>query len=261
MPVMDRTPCPDPTVPSSARIQNCLLGGKDNYKIDQAVAARVAEIAPDAKILARSVRQFLVDAVKFIAEARVCQFIDLGCGYPISPNVHEVARTVKPSARVVYVDYDPVVHAHCGALLAQTGVSALLADIRRPYEVIDSIKSESLIDFSEPVGILAIDVLHYVMDEEGPGEIITAFRDAIAPGSYLAFAHLSDETYPGVQSQLHSDTDNTPAQLRYRSAAEIRALVDTFELFGPEIVPAQRLQDMPETRIVMSYGIGRKWND
>ncbi|KIA60250.1 SAM-dependent methyltransferase [Nocardia vulneris] len=259
---MDRTPCPYPAVPNSARIHNFLLGGKDNYKIDQAIAARMVEIAPDTKVLVSTVRQFLVDAVEFIAEAEVGQFIDLGCGYPMSPNVHEVAQKVRPSARVVYVDYDPVVHAHCGALLAQSpSVSALLADIRRPYEIIDSINSESLIDFSKPAAILAIDVLHYVMDEEHPDEIIATFRDAVAPGSYLAFAHLSDETYPGVQSQLHSDTDNTPAQLRYRSASEIRAWMDGFELLGTEIAPAQRLQDAPKTRIVMHCGIGRKWND
>ncbi|GAJ84445.1 hypothetical protein NBRGN_073_00240 [Nocardia brasiliensis NBRC 14402] len=258
---MDRAPGLNPAVPSSARIYDYMLGGKDNYEVDRQVAHRMLAIAPDTKTLAWFIRQFLVRAVESAADAGVKQFIDLGAGIPTSPNVHEVAREIEPSARVVYVDNDPVVRAHCDALLANSpGLSVMQADIRRPREIIDRLRAESLIDFEEPVAVLMIGVLHYVMDEEKPADILAAFRDAMAPGSYLAITHGSNETNPDFISQSQSDTENTPSQVRYRSAEEIEALMTGFELIPPGVAPAQQFlrTDLPATRLVIYGGLGRK---
>ncbi|QIS05504.1 SAM-dependent methyltransferase [Nocardia brasiliensis] len=261
---MDREPGLNPKVPSSARIYDYMLGGKDNYEVDREVARRMLAIAPDTKALAWFIRQFLVQAVGSAAKAGVKQFIDLGAGIPTSPNVHEVARKIEPSARVVYIDNDPVVRAHCDALLANSpGLAVVQADIRSPHEIIDRLKTDSLIDFSEPVAVLIIGVLHYVMDEENPGGILAAFRDAMAPGSYLALTHGSNETNPDFISQSQSDTDNTPSQVRYRSAAEVEELMAGFELLGPGVAPAQEFLDaeLPATRLVIYGGLGRKSAD
>ncbi|WP_338765563.1 SAM-dependent methyltransferase [Nocardia vulneris] len=258
---MDRAPGLNPTVPSSARIYDYMLGGKDNYEVDRQVAHRMLAIAPDTRTLAWFIRQFLVRAVELAADAGVKQFIDLGAGIPTSPNVHEVAREIEPSARVVYVDNDPVVRAHCDALLANSpGLSVMQADIRRPREIIDRLRTESRIDFAEPIAVLMIGVLHYVMDEEKPADILAAFRDAMAPGSYLAMTHGSNETNPDFISQSQSDTENTPSQVRYRSAEEIEALMAGFELIPPGVAPAQQFlhTDLPATRLVIYGGLGRK---
>ncbi|QIS07069.1 SAM-dependent methyltransferase [Nocardia brasiliensis] len=258
---MERTPGLDPKVPNSARIYDYMLGGKDNYEVDREVAHRMLAIAPDTKALAWFIRQFLVRAVELAAGAGVKQFIDLGAGIPTSPNVHEVARKIEPSARVVYIDNDPVVRAHCDALLANSpGLSVMQADARRPHEIIDQLEAESLIDFSEPVAVLMIGVLHYVMDHEKPAGIITAFRYAMAPGSHLAITHCSNETHRDLITQSQTDTEATPAQVVYRSPEEISALMDGFELIAPGVAPAQEFLDteLPATRLVIYGGLGRK---
>ncbi|WP_040740718.1 SAM-dependent methyltransferase [Nocardia tenerifensis] len=257
---IDRAPGLNPNVPSSARIYDYMLGGKDNYDIDREVAHRMLAIAPDTRTLAWFIRQFLVRAVELAADAGVRQFIDLGAGIPTSPNVHEVARKIEPSARVVYIDNDPIVHAHCDALLASSpGVDALKADIRQPEDIIDRLKAGGLIDFSEPVAVLIIGVLHYVMDDEDPAGIIAKFREVMAPGSYLAITHGSDETHPDFIGQSHSDTNNSPSQVKYRSREETTAFFKDFDLIEPGVVPAQEWldDDLPATRLVIYGGIGR----
>ncbi|MFG1791111.1 SAM-dependent methyltransferase [Nocardia sp. NPDC049149] len=258
---MDRVPGLNPNVPSSARIYDYMLGGKDNYDVDREVARRMLAVAPDTRTLAWFIRKFLVMAVQQAAEAGIRQFIDLGAGIPTSPNVHEVARKVDPSATVVYIDNDPVVRAHCDALLANApGLSAMEADIRRPHEIIDHLKAESLIDFSEPVAVLLIGVLHYVMDDEKPYDIVAAFRDAMAPGSQFVFTHTSDETNAEFKSRSHEDTNKSPSQVVYRRPDQIAAFLDGFEAIGPGVAPAQQWLegDLPKTQMVMYGGIGRK---
>ncbi len=248
-------------MPSSARIYDYMLGGKDNYDVDREVAHRMLAVAPDTRTLAWFIRKFLVMAVRRAAEAGIRQFIDLGAGIPTSPNVHEVARKVDPSATVVYIDNDPVVRAHCDALLANApGLSAMEADIRRPHEIIDQLKAESLIDFSEPVAVLLVGVLHYVMDDEKPYDIVAAFRDAMAPGSQLIFTHTSDETNSEFKSRSHEDTNKSPSQVIYRRPDQIVAFLDGFEALSPGVVPAQQWLegDLPKTQMVMYGGIGRK---
>ncbi|WP_067470676.1 SAM-dependent methyltransferase [Nocardia amamiensis] len=251
----------DPTTPNSARVYDYLLGGKDNYEVDRAVARRMLSIAPDTKTLAWFSRQFLVNAVQLAAEAGIRQFIDLGAGIPTSPNVHEVARKTDPSARAVYVDFDPVVYAHCNALLAASdGVAAMLGDVRRPDDILDRLASGKLIDFDEPVAITLVGVLHFVMDDEHPAEIVARFRDAIAPGSYLAFTHGSDSSDPDFINQSSADTAKSSAQVRYRSAAQVASFFDGFDMLDPGVVPLQQWldDDLPATRLVLLGGVVRK---
>ncbi|CAM4132395.1 S-adenosyl methyltransferase [Nocardia ninae] len=245
---------------NSARIYDYLLDGKDNREIDRDMGDELLSGAPELKTLAWFTRSFGLKAVQMAADAGIRQFVDLGSGYPNSPNVHEAAQEIEPSARVVYVDYDPVVHAHCDALLAKAdGVTALLGDIRHPRNILDLLENHTLIDFNEPVAITLIGVLHYVMDAEDPAGIIAAFRDQMAPGSYLAIAHGSLDSSPEVL-QVLTGTNGTSAQVEFRTAAQTEALFSGFELFEPGVVPVQEWlrPDLPETRLVMLGGIGIK---
>ncbi len=245
---------------NSARVYDYLLGGKDNLEIDQDMGDQMLSRAPEIRTLAWYCRGFMLKTVQMAAEAGIRQFIDLGSGIPNQPNVDEVALKFDPSAQVVYVDYDPVVLAHCDALLAKTaGVSALLGDIRRPRDILDELKNRALIDFDEPVAITIIGVLHYVMDDEHPAEIIAAFRDELAPGSLLAITHGSADSAPEIL-QLLAHTRDTSAQVRFRSTAEAQALLAGFDLLAPGLVPVQQWlrPALSETRLVMLGAVGRK---
>lgn len=251
----------DASKPNAARIFNYLLGGKDNYEADQAVAERMLAVAPDTRTLAWFSRKFLVQSVELAAEAGIRQFIDIGAGIPITPSVHEVAQKIDSSARVIAIDYDPIVLAHSNALLASIpGVTPLLGDVRRPGEMLDALRAKELVDFDQPVAVLLVGVLHYVMANEGPAEIIAQLRDAMAPGSYLAFTHGSSDTTADFQNQSSGDTVGSSAQVVYRSAAEVTELFDGFELLDPGVVPIQQWlgDNLPITNLVLLGGVCRK---
>ncbi|KZM74343.1 hypothetical protein AWN90_24960 [Nocardia terpenica] len=234
----------EPSKPNAARVYNYLLGGRDNYEVDRAFAERMLAVAQHSWIIARLGRLFLLHAVRLAAEAGVRQFIDLGAGLPTSPNVHEVAQKVDPAARAVYIDYDPVVHAHANAYLdGVPGVTPMLADIRRPHDIIDRLRADALIDFTEPVAALLVGVLHHVMDDEHPAEIITRFRDAMATGSYLVFTHPSTDIAPADYQQLSHYTAGSSCQFVCRSPAEVTRWFDGFDFIGRGVIPIQHWLD------------------
>ncbi|TDC98859.1 SAM-dependent methyltransferase [Nonomuraea deserti] len=230
----------DPNVPSSARVYDYLLGGKDHLAIDRAVAEKLLAVAPDSRLVARANRRFQVEAVRHLAGQGIRQFIDLGTGIPTSPSIHEVAREVHPSCRVIYVDYDPVVRMHAQVLLADSpGVEGIQADLRRPEEILADPYVTGLIDFDQPVCVLMVGVLHFVMDEEDPAGIVAAFRKRMVPGSHLVLSHAMAESAPEAIAQLTMATAGSPAQGRFRSHDEVLTLFDGFDLIGPGLVPVQ----------------------
>ncbi|MEY9874193.1 hypothetical protein ABH931_003687 [Streptacidiphilus sp. MAP12-33] len=178
----------DPNVPSTARVYDYLLGGKDNFAADRVAAEGLLKVQPMTRDIAQANRRFLVRAVSLLAESGIRQFVDVGAGIPTSPNVHEIVRGHQPDARIVYVDNDPVVLAHTRALRAETGVTALEGDLRRPKEVLDRVEASGAIDFSQPVGLLLISVMHFVRREEDPAAVIRAYTERLAPGSHLALS-------------------------------------------------------------------------
>ncbi|MGV9678799.1 SAM-dependent methyltransferase [Nocardia sp. NPDC003482] len=259
-PEFDRVPQGvSPAQPHSARIYDYLLGGKDNYEADRVVAQRMLAIDPDTRTLAWFSRQFLLHATQLAAKAGVQQFLDLGCGIPTDPSVPEVARRICPEARVVGVDYDPVVVAHSKALLPDE--ETLLMDVRDPEAVIDHVRSEELIDFDRPVAVLMVGLLHFVMDDEHPRDIIVRFRKRMASGSYLALTHATtDDTDPRFLQQTTTDTRGSPAQVQYRSTEAVRDLIgDGFDVLGPGIVPLQSWLggDLPATNLVILAAVCR----
>jgi S-adenosyl methyltransferase len=230
----------DPNVPSSARVYDYLLGGKDHLAIDREIGGRLLAVAPDTRAVARANRMFLTRAVRHVAARGVKQFLDLGTGIPTSPSVHEVARRVAPEARVVYVDYDPVVQRHAEVLLAsEPGLTTLRADLRRPAEILNDPQVIELIDFEQPVGILMVAVLHFVMESESPAGIIKHFRDRMAPGSHLILSHTMAESAPESIRQLSLATAGSPAQSVFRTHEQVLQLFDGFKLIEPGLIPVQ----------------------
>jgi O-methyltransferase involved in polyketide biosynthesis len=234
----------DVTRPSIARIYDYLLFGKDNFAADRAAAEKLMESRLDPRRMSLANRAFLFREVGFLARQGIAQYLDLGSGLPTSPSVHEVARVAVPGARVVYVDHDPIVVAHNDALLAtRDGVITIRGDIRDPDPILANEALLRCIDFSRPVAVLLLSVLHFIsQDEDAPG-IIARFRERMAPGSYLV---VSVGTSDGADPDMLAEVTRTYAGARMpftlRSRAQILDLFDGFDLVEPG------LASLPEWR-------------
>lgn len=252
-------PAVDPTRPSVARMYDHYLGGKDSLEADREAAESVVRSAPSSKLVALANRQFLVNAVQLMCEAGVRQFIDLGTGIPNSPNVHEVARAHDPTSRVVYVDNDPVVLVHNRALLARhDGVATIMQDIRQPAAVLGDPVVKKMLDFSQPVGLLGFAVLHFVAADLAP-EILTQYRRALVPGSYLALSVACSDGVPAtVVRDLETIYRSASAPLFFRTVAQIEQLFDGFELVAPGLVPLTRWRVDGDGGLGAICGVGRR---
>ena len=228
----------DPAVPSPARMYNYFLGGRDNFPADRLAAEKALSVVPDGRRIALASRYFLAQATLRMADRGITQFLDLGTGIPTSPAVHEVAREISPLARVAYVDNDPVVIAHNKAQLAAIEtVRVVHGDIRQPEAVLANPAIRRLIDFSQPVGLLMVAVLHFITDDEDPGRIVATFADELAPGSYLALSHVSsDGTSPEAITTIRDVYANAAAPAVFRTAAQIRAFFDGFAWEPPGLI-------------------------
>src|SRR6201996_4906695 len=176
----------DPTVPSPARVWNFWVGGKDHFEADRALAEQFGQVVPGMPLIARLTRQLIADTVSKLAAAGIRQFRDIGTGLPTADNTHEVAQRLAPDSRVVYVDNDPVVLAHARALLTSSreGKTAYLdADLREPAKILG--QAAEVLDFSQPVAVLLVAVLHFIQDADDPYGIVTTLLEAVPSGSYL----------------------------------------------------------------------------
>jgi len=234
-------PALDETAPNVARMYDFMLGGKDNYASDRAAVARLAEIAPDAPRRARLNREFLGRAVRYVAARGVTQFLDVGAGLPTQENVHQVAQAVTPDARTVYVDNDPVVLVHARALLATDAKTAVVAgDARDPARILGESEATKLLDLTQPACVLLVAVLHFVSDADDPAGIVRAFRDAVAPGSYLIVSHATMDGAPPRELAREGDGkavyDRATAALTMRDHGQVSALLDGLALVEPGLV-------------------------
>jgi hypothetical protein len=196
----DATQQIDTSKPHPARVYDYFLGGKDNFAADREVARQALAVAPSMRTAVRENRAFLGRVVRYlVAEAGITQFLDLGSGLPGVGNVHEVAQAVQPSARVVYVDNDPIVLAHGRALLAsspQGRCAYLQADIRDPEYILRHPLTRETLDFGRPVALILNAMLHFFADEEEPGKIVETVLAALPSGSYVAASHGTAEYSP-----------------------------------------------------------------
>jgi SAM-dependent methyltransferase len=234
----------DTTKPSVSRVYDFMLGGKDNYEVDRQVAQMALQVAPDAREAALANREFLGRVVRYLArEAGIRQFLDIGSGLPTQGNVHEIAQSVAPGSRVVYVDHDPIVLVHGRALLAvDHSTTVVNADIRQASAILDHPDVTELIDFSEPVGLLLFGILHHLADDENPGAIATGIVERLAPGSHLAISHFHNpmQAHPEVSAQAFEAErifNQTMGTGRWRTHDEISAFFDGLELVEPGLVP------------------------
>jgi hypothetical protein len=226
----------DTTVPSTARVYDYWLGGHDNFAVDRVAALAVSEVAPEAPLMAVENRKFLRRAVRYLAEAGITQFLDIGTGLPTQGNVHQVAQEITPDARVVYVDNDPMVLAHSRALKTGGNTVVIEADLRDPPTILDHPAARKLIDFTRPLAVLLVAVLHFISDDDDPPAIVAAIRDTLPPDSYLVLSHVSGDIRreSAANAAVHYKKVTSSATLRGRE--EILRFFFGLELVEPGVV-------------------------
>jgi hypothetical protein len=227
----------DPTEPSVARIYDYLLGGGHNLRSDRAVAKKLLAVQPNVVDIARRNRAFLQRVVRFMVDEGIEQFLDLGSGIPTVGNVHEIAQRIAPGARVVYVDYERVAVAHSQLILdGNDDADIVFADVTRPDDVLNAPATRDLLDLHRPIGLLAVTLGHYIPPSAHPAAVFARYRDATAPGSFLALTHLTDDFDAVHGDEIVATMRSTRDNVFPRSRAEVLDLFAGYELVEPGLV-------------------------
>jgi hypothetical protein len=233
----------NPNVPSSARVWDYWLGGKDNYLADRRVGDMVMENYPEIVTLARAGRSFLRRAVTYLAgEEGIRQFLDIGTGLPTANNTHEVAQAAAPESRVVYVDNDPIVLAHARALLTSSPEGAtdyIESDLQDPGKILAG--AGRTLDFTQPVAITLIAILHHIESYDEALSIVSHLVEAVPPGSYLVIAHATNAIHGArADEAVARYNEHGRPKVYLRSPEQITRFFDGLDLVKPGVVSSTR---------------------
>jgi hypothetical protein len=263
----------DATVASTARVYNCVLGGKDCFQVDREAAERIVGLVPDVQVLAVANYRWAARVARLCVRAGIGQVVDVGMGIPVSlpssPSVYEAVRAENPAALVVGVDNDPVVLLH-GEVLRPAGelVRIVAGDVRQPQKILDDLSG--VVDFDRPALLILASLLHFVTDAEDPGGIVRVLTEGLAPGSRVAISHATSTGVPaGVIAGLEEIYRDATSPGVARTEQEIEALFGGAGLVLDDPGPASdggRLVDVqqwrpevfePRTSLRMVCGVGR----
>ena len=247
----------DTTVAHNARVWNYWLGGKDNFAVDRQVGDQVRDMFPVISDVARADRQFLARAVGFLAgEAGIRQFLDIGTGLPTANNTHEVAQAIAPDSRIVYVDNDPLVLVHARALLVSSALGStdyISADVHDPDKIVP--EAARTLDFGQPVAVMMLGILNFVMDTDDAQAIVHRLMDAVPVGSYLALTHPTTEL--GGQANVAAMAfwnEHAAPPIRARTGSEIARFFDGLDLLDPGLVSCSQWRPETSDAPVPQYG-------
>jgi hypothetical protein len=253
-------------IPNPARMYDHVLGGAANFDVDRRAADQALKLNPDGRLHAQANRAFLRRVVRHLAQQGIDQFLDLGSGVPTVDHVHQVAQRVNPAARVVYVDSDPVASAYGTSLLARDsvqGAAMVRADMADLPRILHHPDTQRLLDLTRPVGVLMVAVLHFLMDDTQTAELVSAYREHTAPGSYLAISHMTGDDDPHIRD-LQRLYQHTSMPFRTRTPDQITALFTGYELVPPGVVGVSDWHPDPgpdpnrATRDAFLGGLGRR---
>ncbi|MUL41163.1 SAM-dependent methyltransferase [Streptomonospora sp. PA3] len=238
----------DTTVPHTGRVWNYWLGGRDNFAADRELGDRIREFLPTVVELARADRDFLGRAVTYLArEAGVRQFLDVGSGLPTADNTHEVAQAAVPEARIVYVDNDPLIHAHARSLLAGTPQGAtdyIHADLRDTEAVLQA--AARTLELDRPIALTLLGVVEHIPDSDGPYEVVGRLVDALPSGSYLVLAHDTSVVHGEIsQEAVRRWNESATPGITLRSPEEIGRFFAGLEVLEPGVVSTSRWRPRP----------------
>ena len=257
-------------VPQVARVYDYWLGGKDNFIADRVAGEETVAAFPGIRLSAQANRAFLQRTVRYLAASEgISQFLDIGTGLPTANNTHEVAQAARPESRVVYVDNDPLVLAHARALLTSgpEGVTAYLdADLRDPNTILE--QAASTLDFTRPVGIVLLAILHYIPDLAEARQLVATLLGAVPAGSFLVISHAGTDLLADEVAAFEKSLNvHLPAKQRHvaRPRDVVRGFFDGVELVEPGLVRVSDWRpDSPEeaaTPTILWGGVARKEPD
>ena len=254
----------DTGVAHTARTWNYWLGGKDNFAADREMGEQILRFLPNMRLTARADRAFLGRAVRYLAgEVGIRQFLDVGTGLPTADNTHEVAQSVAPESRIVYVDNDPLVLLHARALLTSSpqGVTDYVeADLHDPDKILQ--EAARTLDFTRPVALTLLSVLNFVVDDAVARAVVDRLLDALPAGSYLAIAHSTNEVNPAeAEAARQFWNERATPPITFRSARQIARFFDRAELLDPGVVSCSRWRpedaDLDTPEVDLFCGLGR----
>ncbi|MFG2062408.1 SAM-dependent methyltransferase [Micromonospora sp. NPDC048871] len=253
----------DTGVPQTARIWNYLLGGKDNFAADREVGDQIIANLPQLAENARLSRAYLTRAIRYLAgDAGIRQFLDIGTGLPTADNTHEVAQSVNPQARIVYVDNDPLVLTHARALLVGTPEGAtdyVDADLRDPAGILR--QAARILDLGQPVALILMGILGHIESDQEAKSIIDSIMAELPSGSYLAMYDGSDTSEAVTEAARIWNVSANP-KYHLRSPERIAALFEGLELVEPGVVSVTRWRpdgaDPDPAEIDQYCAVGRK---
>ncbi|WNV83426.1 SAM-dependent methyltransferase [Umezawaea sp. Da 62-37] len=254
----------DTGLPSAARLYDYLLGGGHNFAGDRALGEKFIKAQPNARAIARLNRAFLRRSVLFMIDRGIRQFLDLGSGIPTVGNVHEVARRAAPESRVVYVDFEDIAVAHSRMLLEDDPLATIVQeDMTEPGVVVEAALRTGLVDFAEPLGVLAVGVFHFVPPERDPEGVVAAYRDAVVPGSHLALSQFTADLQPVEMAGVVEVMKGSMNPMFPRTLAEITGLFAGFDVVEPGVVPLplwrpEGVSDDDPAKAGILGGVGRK---
>jgi SAM-dependent methyltransferase len=189
--------------------------------------------------------------IRYLAgEAGIRQFLDIGTGIPTAGNTHEIAQAIAPESRVVYVDYDPIVLAHARALLTSNEAGAteyIDADLRDTGTILA--QAAELLDFTRPVAVTLIAILHAIPDSDDPHVVVARLMDAVPSGSYLVISHpgsdlFNRETLDGLKGVASRMVHH---ELATRSREQVGRFFEGTDLVEPGLVPLEEWRPEPGT--------------
>jgi hypothetical protein len=254
-------------VPNAARVYDYWLNGSHNFAVDREMANKVEQVIPGIRDGVRINRSFLRRAVLFMVDSGIRQFLDIGSGIPTVGNVHEVAQRAAPECRIVYVDRESVAVAYSEMLLeGNDRAAAIRANLRDVEDVLDHPETKRLLDFDQPIGLLLLLLLHFVPDSWDPVDILTRYRDRLAPGSHLALSHLTaDGDLAGVTG-IVQQFKNTSEPVYPRNNEEVLRMFAGYELVAPGLVDCALWRpsgpgdtsDSATINTIVYGGVGRK---
>lgn len=260
-----REPDLDVSRPQSARVWNYWLGGRDNYAADREVGEAFREFFPGIVDLAHDSRAFLARTVRHLAgEVGIHQFLDIGTGLPTRENTHQIAQRTAPSARIVYVDNDPLVLAHARALLTSTaeGVTDYVeADLNDPESIIG--KAAATLDFTRPLALTLLQVVGHMADDDQARSVVDRLMGALPSGSHLVFND-SVDTHTGNVAATRRYNESGAAPYFLRGPELIASFFDGLELLEPGVVPLAAWRPDPEApfdplrEVIAIGGVARK---
>ena len=239
--------------PLCARMYDWFLGGKDNYEADRQVAAQVERVFPSARIAALANRHFMHRAIRHVAQAGIRQFLDIGTGLPTAPNLHQIAQAVTPEARVVYTDNEPMVLAHSRALMSGTSegrIAYVYADLADPRSILGAEELRATLDFTEPIALSMIALLHFVPDEHAY-PAVRALVEALPAGSYLIGSHATADLNPEGSARVAAVCNANGIALVLRNREQVLRFFDGLGLLDPGLTTPHRWRPDP-ARITLS---------